>query len=465
MNNYMKHRFFFGNYIFKKILIKTGCTSFVNRLSLPFYLIAFVLVFNNVYHAGLLYADTITLSQCYKEAENNNPVLHELGKQHEIFLLKKNNITTHWLPEITFNSTLMYSSEVIDFSGITKSMPIPGLTFPEASHDQYKINIDIKQAVFDGFASVRSKEVEEAVLKQKLHNISLSQYQLRETINKLYFSVFLWDKKISLAQIFREELGKKLSELQSAVENGVILEENCFILQAEQIKVSQQIAALHVQRNASLSLLSLYTGLPLDSASVFVLPDISVKENPLIVRLEKKSFPLQKNTLNAQKKLLTSSRIPRAFGTFSLGYGNPPGNNFMRDEFDFYITTGLGIQWKIIDWNYVKRKKAILDQQSQILSIKETEFDRTITAALQNQFAEIKQLELAVISDKELISIREKIAGIVAVKLTNGTINSTEYLSELNAEKQAKNNYEVHQIQLIQAKITYLTISGEIHSL
>jgi outer membrane protein TolC len=225
------------------------------------------------------------------------------------------------------------------------------------------------------------------------------------------------------------------------------------------------MAALTVKRDASLSLLSLYTGLPLNDSSVFVLPEISVTRNPRIVRPEKESFSIHKNMLNAQKRLLTSSRIPGAVGTFSLGYGKPPGNNMIRDEFDFSYTAGLGIQWKIIDWNSAKRKKAIIDRQSRILSIKETEFERKINAALKNQFADIKKLELAVASDKELIGIREKITGIVEVKLTNGTINSTEYLSELNAEKQAKINYEVHQIQLIQAKINYLTISGEIYSL
>ena len=115
--------------------------------------------------------------------------------------------------------------------------------------------------------------------------------------------------------------------------------------------------------------------------------------------------------------------------------------------------------------NIVKRKKAIIDKRSQILSIKEDEFDRNVTATLKNRLTDIKKLELAVASDKELISIRKKITGIVESKLKNGTINSTEYLSELNAEKQAKINYEVHQIKLIQAKINYLTISGEIYSL
>jgi outer membrane protein TolC len=424
-----------------------------------------MLVFHSGYNTGLSYADTITLSLCYEEAENHNPALHELEKHNEIFFLKKNNIYTGYLPEISINTAILYAYEVIDFSGITKSIPLQGITFPNASHDQYKSSIDIKQVVFDGLATLRLKEVEEAVLNQKLHEITLSQYKLYEIINKLYFSIFLMDKKISLAKIFREELEKRLTELQSAVENGVILKENCFILQAEQIKVSQQIAALTVKSNASLSLLSLYTGLPVNSSSIFVLPDISITQNPRIVRPEKESFLLQKNMLNSQKRLLTSSKIPKAIGTFSLEYGNPPGNNFLRDEFDFSYSAGLGIQWKITDWNSVKRKKAILDRQSQILSIKETEFDRSITAALKNQYAEIKQMELAVTSDKELISIREKITGIVEAKLTNGTINSTEYLSELNAEKQAKINYEVHQIQLIQAKIDYLTISGEIYSL
>jgi outer membrane protein TolC len=43
----------------------------------------------------------------------------------------------------------------------------------------------------------------------------------------------------------------------------------------------------------------------------------------------------------------------------------------------------------------------------------------------------------------------------------NGTITATEYLNELNSERQAMINFEIHKINLSMARIEYLNISGQ----
>ena len=65
-------------------------------------------------------------------------------------------------------------------------------------------------------------------------------------------------------------------------------------------------------------------------------------------------------------------------------------------------------------------------------------------------------------SDQELIQIRERISQVAAAKLCNGAMTSTEYLAELNQEREARVSLEKHRIQLEQAKAEYLTISGQI---
>ena len=64
-------------------------------------------------------------------------------------------------------------------------------------------------------------------------------------------------------------------------------------------------------------------------------------------------------------------------------------------------------------------------------------------------------------TDIKQISLRKKITASAESQYQNGTITATEYLNELNSEKQALINYEIHKINLALAKVEYLNISGK----
>jgi len=78
-------------------------------------------------------------------------------------------------------------------------------------------------------------------------------------------------------------------------------------------------------------------------------------------------FDLRKEQLTAGIKLSESKRMPKAFGFATLGYGNPPGSNFFRNEFAPYYILGAGIKWNIFDWNKVKNEKQIVSLQQRII--------------------------------------------------------------------------------------------------
>jgi outer membrane protein TolC len=64
-------------------------------------------------------------------------------------------------------------------------------------------------------------------------------------------------------------------------------------------------------------------------------------------------------------------------------------------------------------------------------------------------------------SDTMLIALRSRITASAESQYENGTITATELLNEMNSEKQAMINYEIHKINLAMAKIEYLNISGK----
>jgi outer membrane protein TolC len=64
-------------------------------------------------------------------------------------------------------------------------------------------------------------------------------------------------------------------------------------------------------------------------------------------------------------------------------------------------------------------------------------------------------------SDTTLIAIRVRITTSAESRFDNGTITATELLNEMNSERQALINYEIHKINLVMAKVEYLNISGK----
>jgi outer membrane protein TolC len=179
------------------------------------------------------------------------------------------------------------------------------------------------------------------------------------------------------------------------------------------------------------------------------------------MRPELQLFDLRKEQLAAGLKAVESKRMPKAFGFATLGYGNPPGNNFFKDAFEPYYILGAGIKWNIFDWNKSKNEKEVITRQQQILDKRKEDLADNLKRLLQSKKAEIENLNSLVESDSMLIAVRKRITAASESQYNNGTITATEYLSELNAEQQSIINYEIHKIKLSMAKVEFQNISGK----
>jgi outer membrane protein TolC len=160
-------------------------------------------------------------------------------------------------------------------------------------------------------------------------------------------------------------------------------------------------------------------------------------------------------------KLIDSKRMPKAFGFATLGYGNPPGSNFFKDEFAPYYIVGAGIKWNIFDWNRAKNEKKVITLQQGIIDSRKTDLTDNMKWLLESKNAELESLKALIETDTELITLRKRITASAESQYQNGTITATEYLNEVNSERQAIVNYEIHKISLGLARIEYLNISGK----
>jgi outer membrane protein TolC len=122
---------------------------------------------------------------------------------------------------------------------------------------------------------------------------------------------------------------------------------------------------------------------------------------------------------------------------------------------------GAGIKWNIFDWNKSKNEKQIITIQQEIIDSRKNDLTDNLNRLLESKSAEIKSMKALIDTDSELITLRKRITASAESQYQNGTITATEYLNEMNSERQAILNYEIHKINIAMARVDYMNISGK----
>jgi outer membrane protein TolC len=405
----------------------------------------------------------LTLKECYDHAISASALASEKKSYSDISRLKDENLVKGWLPTLDANGSFIYNSSVIDMSSVLGGLPIPGIAgaIKPLPHEQYKVTLDINQVIYDGGAIKGARELEKADLNLNQKQTETDLYKLREQINSFYFNLLLLARQKDLLNNYLEIIKKKIWSIQSGIKNGVILKSDEDVLTSEKIKIEQQMAENEIRKTSFLKILADLTGENIDSSTEFVQQEVSGVPSDELIRPELQLFDLRKEQLTAGIKVIDSKRMPKAFGFATFGYGNPPGSNFFKNEFAPYYLIGAGVKWNIFDWNKTRNERQINSYQQTIIETRKNDLTDNLKRLLESKYSEISGLKTLIETDTELITLRKRITAAAESQYQNGAITATDYLNELNSERQADINYEIHKINLALSRIEYVNISGK----
>lgn len=400
--------------------------------------------------------DTLTLNECYDRVYEKHPNVYQKSLYESSSALKLKNLDVNYLPQISFKGQATYQSDVPQID-----IPIPIVKISEQSKDRYQLLLDVKQIIYDGGTTSSLKNVEEKQLISDKQKVEVELYGLRQRVNDLYFSVLLLQEKKNINQLYYNDIQSKIRELTSKVENGVIPKSNLYILQAQLLQVEQEIENIEADKTASLKMLGELMEKDLVSYVALDLPNPRMVDFNIIPgdRPEYKLFEFQQSQLDALKSSVNTRIIPKLNLFGQAGYGRP-GLNILDNSFKPFYTVGLSVSWNPVNWNSNNNEIRIYETNKKIIDKQKETFDKNLKVSLEKYSADIKKYEMLLKKDEELISLREKIVESTASQLSNGTITSTVYLTELSNKNQVLLTYKTHQIQLVQAKINFLTTKG-----
>ena len=411
-----------------------------------------------------LYAQKVlTLRECYDSAMKSSALAGERSSYAGIWQLKDKNLSRGWLPALDASGSFIYNSEVVDLGSSLGAIPIPGIAdaIKPLPHEQYKLAVDINQLIYDGGAIKGARAIEKADLRINEKQTETDLYKLRSQVNTYFFNLLLLDRQKELLNNYMDLINKRISSMQSAADNGFMLKTDIDVMTTEKIRLSQQIKENEIRKASLLRILSDLTGMEIDPSSELQMPAVSSELSGELYRPELEVFDLRKEQLEASLKVINSKRMPKAFGFATLGYGNPPGNNFFRDEFAPYYIVGAAVKWNIFDWNKSRNEKQIVSLQTGLIDNRKNDLTDNLFRLIEAKNAEIESLNSLILTDTGLIALRKKITASAGSQYENGTITATELLNEINSEKQALVNYEIHKISLAMAKVEQMNIRGK----
>jgi len=412
-----------------------------------------------LFFAGVLMAqESITLFECHEKAIENAPRLKDREIIQQIGDLKTDQAGTNWYPSLDLNGKMSYQSDVVTVSLANEDVPV---NFSEVPHDQYAINLDITQTLYDGGMTKQVKAYEQAAAAADIQQVEVDLYGLKGKVNQYYFAILTMQENRRNLEVHFENLEARYKVVKTAFENGTMVESEFKVIKVEMLKVQQSMVEVDARKKSYMEALNVICGTQIGSENELEKPHFEGIGGEQSGRPEYRLFELKDASMEAGKELISKKRMPVLYAYGQTGYGNP-GYNMLSNNWDFYYMVGAGLRWNIWDWNSNSRDRQVIEHQQSMLQNQRSSFDKKIESLRVQEESKIEQYRKSLKLEEEVLQLQKEISEHAALRLENGTITATDYITELNKESIARINLAMHEVNLMKSIANYLNIQGNL---
>lgn len=394
----------------------------------------------------------LTLDACRQLAREHYPEIrqYDLIRKTESYSLS--NAARAWIPQVALSAQATWQTDVPAFPDqLTGMLAQQGVEIPGLRKDQYKVALEVNQTIWDGGKSSADRSLARAEAAEQRSAADVEMYSLEGRIDDLYFGILLLDERIAQTRLTQELLRSNLAKVEALHRNGVAMQSDADVLEAELLSVGQQLGQFEASRESYRNMLGLFIGEELGDRTllrpVVVEPPMGGSERP-----ELALFDAKIDRLTAQERLVKSASMPR-LGFFAQGYYGYPGLDFMQGMMnnDWSWNALLGVK---LSWNFgaYYTQKNNLDKLR--TSRKQIEVQRDIflfNTALQatQDNGNIARLRRALADDDRIVALRRSVREAAESKLRNGVIDTHDLLMKITDEANASMARSMREIELL----------------
>lgn len=410
----------------------------------------YTLLFILILLSQALDAQTVTLGQCQRLAQENYPLIRQYDLISQTTDYTLSNISKGWLPQISAIAQATYQSDVMTLSRpLQNVLNQQGYNVRGVGKDQYRIGIDINQTVYDGGSISGQKNVARIEGEVQAAQTATDLYAVRQRVNDLYFGILLLDEKLKLNRELQNLLQSNLDKLKSMLSHGVAMRSDVSTVMAEKLTAEQQATELASSRKSLMDMLAVFIG---QGITELVMPRDEMELPEGNKRPELHLFDTQIELANAQERLLNARLLPK-LSVFAQGYYGYPG----YDQFDAMFSrawklngmAGVRLSWNIGALYTRKNDRARLSAHRGLVESSRATF------LFNNRLLEIQQTDgiaryrKMIGDDREIVELRSEVRRAAESKLEHGIIDTNNLLQEITRENQARIDLSTHTVLLL----------------
>jgi outer membrane protein TolC len=398
-------------------------------------------------------ARELALDSCYRLATQNYPLIRQkelISKTREYTV---ENASRGYLPQLVLSGQATYQSQTISFP-----FKIPGVDLPVYSKDQYKVLAELDQSIYDGGTIKYRKELTKAEEGIQLQGLAVDLYALRDRINQLYFGILLIDEQLKQNALQDTDFQNGADKAQAAVNNGTALRSSVDELKAEILLTAEARTELMASRKAYTDMLSYFINQPMDEQVQLIKPS-SLGSSTEIHRPELALFDYQIKSVDIQEKELKTNYLPK-LGAYVQGAYSRPTLNFISNDFGFWALGGVRFSWSISGLYTLKNDRRLLNINRKNIDIQKETFLFNTHLSLTQENDQVNKYLALLNQDHQIIDLRLSVKNAAAAQLENGVITAHDYVTQVNAENQARQSLILHEIQYLQSQYTAKNTSG-----
>lgn len=401
--------------------------------------------------------ETLSIEEVYQLARKNYPLIKQSDLIAETKDYSVSNAAKGYLPVFSVNGQATYQSAVTNFP-----FQVPGIKIPQFSKDQYKFYAEADQVIYDGGVITNQKQTAEANEVVQQQNLEVQLYALYDRVNQLFFGALLQDEQLTQNDLLQKDLQNGIDKAKAQVANGVAYRSSVDELLAQLLQSQQSRVELTATKKAYLNMLGLFIDAKLDDSTILEKPAAPTLTK-VITRPELLAFDYQKKIYNLQDKLLHDQLKPKISFFAQGGYGRP-GLNLLSNDFSFYYIGGLKLSWNFGSLYTLKNRQHLLDinKNSQDIQKETFIFNTKISQLQQNE--NVQKYDSLLDKDDAIVDLRASVKKAAYAQLENGVLSAHDYITQVNAEDQARQTKILHEMQLLQAQYSYQNIVGNINN-
>lgn len=420
--------------------------------------------------------DTLRLEALHEAAWRLDPRARQLELHELAARARLQRIGSRRRPQLELQGRATYQTEVPTALSTDAAGGFPtDLAIPEPPRDRYELALELEQLLYDGGGVSGRESVERARLAERRSETRFSLYGIREELDRAYFTALLQQERADQLRLLREDLDARRRLVEPRVREGTLVPAQLAEVDAERIRVEQDLDEAETGRRAALRRLSRLLDRRLGTEDVLSLPDLAARTDSVRRRLDppegrEATVPWSgrpewtllervRERLDAEAALARAETQPRV-SAFVRGAVGRPGQDFFDDAFGPYASVGIRMRWSFFDGGGSDAANRALRVESRIAETEQAALGEGLRRRADAVLSEIDRVRRALASDDRLVELREQQLRTAARRLEEGVTLPDAFVERRTDAFEARVRRRTHRIQLAEARARLLRILG-----